>query len=45
MIREIGAAVLLELSLVTRAAYTDTSVEARAWREIVEPVRRWWVWL
>lgn len=38
MIREISAAVLLELSLVTRPAYDATSVEARAWREIVEPI-------
>lgn len=47
-IREINAAVLLELSLVTRPAYRETTVEARAWRELAGdpvPVRRPRIWL
>ena len=39
-IREVLAAVLIELSLVTRPAYSSTVIEARAWRELTEAPQR-----
>ena len=43
-VRVIRAAVLFELSLVTRPAYPDTEVDLRQWRPATAPGRRrWWL--